>query len=79
MSKKLSYINKFCNVFTLFIYHFYSKEKIVEKKKKIWLCGAGNGYYENNIASIHDYILKSLPLAKNKNFFCNNKSGTFKR
>ncbi|MBW9032083.1 CDP-glycerol glycerophosphotransferase family protein, partial [Escherichia coli] len=37
--------------------------------KKIWLCGAGNGYYENNIASIHDYILKSLPLAKNKIFF----------
>ncbi|HAN4692810.1 TPA: hypothetical protein IFD66_000383, partial [Escherichia coli] len=66
MSKKIKYIINFA--MSLFILpFFYIEKKIIGKK--IWLCGAGNGYYENNIASIHDYILKSLPLAKNKIFF----------
>ncbi|WP_187229280.1 CDP-glycerol glycerophosphotransferase family protein [Escherichia marmotae] len=66
MLKKINYIINFAMSF-LILPFFYIGKKITGKK--IWLCGAGNGCYENNIASIHDYIFKTLPLAKNKIYF----------
>ncbi|ENT8679845.1 CDP-glycerol glycerophosphotransferase family protein [Escherichia albertii] len=66
MLKKITYILNFIMSFFIFPF-FFIRKKITGKK--IWLCGAGNGCYENNIASIHDYILNNLSLDRNEIYF----------
>lgn len=66
MSKKKLYVLNICiSIFVMPL--FLLRKKIA--KKKIWLCGAGNGLYENNIAVFHDYILKNTPNDANEIYF----------
>lgn len=53
---------------SIFIYPIlFLKKKIT--RKEIWLFGAGNGYYENNIAHFHNYILTTIPESRNEVYF----------
>nr|QHR93354.1 CDP-glycerol:poly(glycerophosphate) glycerophosphotransferase [Enterobacter cloacae] len=66
MCKKLCYVvNILLSIFL--VSPLWIKKKI--NRKKIWLFGAGNGCYENNISHFHDYVLKNESPAKTEVFF----------
>lgn len=66
MLKKILYVlNIFISITLVPLFFIHKKLN----KKKIWLCGAGNGLYENNIAVFHDYILKNLPNESHEIYF----------
>lgn len=66
MLKKFNYIINF--VFSLLLLPFFWIKK-KKDKKYIWLFGAGNGYYENNIACFHQYVLNNTDAMTNEIYF----------
>lgn len=66
MFKKVNYVANFAISFLLLPF-FWRRKK--NNRKNIWLFGAGNGCYENNIACFHEYIIQNLDLNKNEIYF----------
>lgn len=66
MLKKIKYIVSF-GLSLFIVTYFLLRKKII--KKKIWLFGAGNGQYENNISCFHEYTLKNIDLKHNEVYF----------
>lgn len=71
MLKKIKYIANF--ILSIFIVIFFIIQKKINKKK-VWLFGAGNGQYENNISCFHHYILNNLDKKTNDVYFITTNS-----
>jgi CDP-glycerol glycerophosphotransferase (TagB/SpsB family) len=66
MLKKIKYAVNFA--LSLFFVLFYILRKKINRNK-IWLFGAGNGQYENNIAVFHDYVLNKHTSCSDEIYF----------
>lgn len=75
MCKKFFYILNIC-LSMLFVPPVWIKKKI--SRKKIWLFGAGNGCYENNISHFHGYVLKNTLIRENDVYFVTTSSDLVK-
>ncbi|HHG9510439.1 TPA: CDP-glycerol glycerophosphotransferase family protein [Citrobacter amalonaticus] len=66
MLKKIIYIINIALSLSYLPFFWFKKKK---DKKNIWLFGAGNGQYENNIACFHEYVLNNIDIKNNEIYF----------